>query len=341
MKKILSILLTLILFVGVGYCKEKKEAKIVAISAGSDRTLALKDDGTVTFCGWIGNIYGSRLKLKKFKDIVAIGTQAGCAAGLTKKGTVILAEYFYEYAGYFKYNTKWHDIKAISVGGANQNTFVVGLKNDGTVRFSGSEECYYDDGITTGFKNERILNVDGWKDIVAISAGTRTILGLKSDGTVVATGDNTNGQCNVINWKDITAVSAGTYFSAGLKNDGTVIISDNAYEELNMQDVENWKDIVAISAGTKHLVGLKSDGTVVAVGDNNYSQCNVSDWQDISSISAGDFFTVGLRADGTTVGTGKNNYGQSGLQWGQRTYEWFWVDYGSNKMYKKVKKLEE
>ncbi|MEH6996676.1 chromosome condensation regulator, partial [Neobacillus drentensis] len=27
--------------------------------------------------------------------------------------------------------------------------------------------------------------------------------------------------------------------------------------------------------------GLKSDGTVVAVGDNEYGQCDVSDWSGI------------------------------------------------------------
>ncbi|RED52826.1 Regulator of Chromosome Condensation (RCC1) repeat protein [Cohnella lupini] len=44
--------------------------------------------------------------------------------------------------------------------------------------------------------------------------------------------------------------------------------------------VKSWpKDIIA--AGRRHTVGLKSDGTVVAVGDNEYGQCDVSGWRGI------------------------------------------------------------
>ena len=46
------------------------------------------------------------------------------------------------------------------------------------------------------------------------------------------------------------------------------------------------KDIVEIAAGSHHTVGLKSDGTVVAVGLNNYGQCDVTDWTDIKLPNA-------------------------------------------------------
>ena len=60
--------------------------------------------------------------------------------------------------------------------------------------------------------------------------------GLKSDGTVVATGENSDGQC----------------------------------------DVEEWEDIIAISASGNYTVGLKSDGTVVAAGDDDCCVCAVN-----------------------------------------------------------------
>ncbi|WP_240986091.1 RCC1 domain-containing protein [Acididesulfobacillus acetoxydans] len=46
-------------------------------------------------------------------------------------------------------------------------------------------------------------------------------------------------------------------------------------------NVSGWRDIVAVAAGCAHTIGLKSDGTVVAVGDNEYGQCDVSDWRGI------------------------------------------------------------
>jgi hypothetical protein len=48
-------------------------------------------------------------------------------------------------------------------------------------------------------------------------------VGLKSDGTVVAVGDNSSGQCDIEGWMDITQVAAGTQHTVGLKADGTVV----------------------------------------------------------------------------------------------------------------------
>ena len=65
-----------------------------------------------------------------------------------------------------------------------------------------------------------------------------------------------------------------------------------------------------IIARYEHTVALKTDGTVVAVGDNEYGQCDVSEWTDIVAISGTDTNTVGLKADGTVVVAGDNEEGQ-------------------------------
>ena len=100
-------------------------------------------------------------------------------------------------------------------------------------------------------------DVEYWEGIVAISAASHTV-GLKADGSVVATGVNTYGQC----------------------------------------DVGTWRDMVAVSAGDHHTVGLRDDGTVVAVGDNEYGQCQVRLWKDIIQVEAGLDTTYGLTEDG-------------------------------------------
>lgn len=74
-------------------------------------------------------------------------------------------------------------------------------------------------------------------------------------------------------------ITAGRRHTVGLKSDGTVVaVGDNKYGQCNVSD---WRDIVAIAAGCAHTVGLKSDGTVAAVGDNEYGQCDVSGWRGI------------------------------------------------------------
>ena len=158
--------------------------------------------------------------------------------------------------------------------------------------------------VATGDNDDGQCNVSAWKDIVSISAGDAHSLGLKSDGTVVATGSNGCGQCNVSEWSDVIAISAGVNHSLGLKSDGTVVAT--GYNGGGQCNVSEWSDIIAISAGGWYSLGLKSDGTVVATGRNNEGQCDVSEWKDIVSISAGGWHSLGLKSDGTVVATGNN-----------------------------------
>ncbi len=151
-------------------------------------------------------------------------------------------------------------------------------------------------------------NVSGWRDIAAITTGWNHTVGLKSDGTAVAVGRNDYDQCEITGWRDITAIAAGRYHTVGLKKDGTVIaVGDNDSGQCN---VSKWRDITAIAAGCYHTVGLKKDGTVIAVGDNDSGQCNVSKWRGIIAVSAGQYHTVGLKSDGTVVAVGNGQFGQ-------------------------------
>ena len=160
----------------------------------------------------------------------------------------------------------------------------------------------------TGTNGNGQCDVGGWTDIVAVSAGGFHTVGLRSDGTVVATGYNAEGQCEVSRWTDVVAVSAELWHTVGLRADGTVVSKgDNSYGQRNVRD---WTDIVAVSAGRDHTVGLRADGTVVAVGWNYHGQCEVSSWTDVVAVSAGWYHTVGLRADGTVVAVGSNDFGQ-------------------------------
>jgi hypothetical protein len=96
----------------------------------------------------------------------------------------------------------------------------------------------------------------------------------------------------------------------GLKSNGTVVaVGDNADIAL---PVGGWTDVTQVAAGCEHTVGVKDDGTVVAVGWNDYGQCDVGSWTGIVQVAAGWYHTVGLESDGTVVTVGDNDYGQCG-----------------------------
>ena len=202
-------------------------------------------------------------------------------------------------------------------------------------------------GAIAEYKDAKERSRSLWNEVAqrnTVSAGNYHTVGLKIDGTVVAAGHNSSGQCDVSSWEDIIAVSAGGNYAGnytvGLKADGTVVTV--GLNELGQYNVSSWPDIVAISAGNDstiglkidgtafatdfsgcdwtdivavsagayHTVGLKADGTVVAYGLSNDDQCDVSGWKDIVAVSAGDNHTVGLKADGTVVAVGEKVFGQ-------------------------------
>ena len=101
-----------------------------------------------------------------------------------------------------------------------------------------------------------------------LAAGRRHTVGCLPDGTVVATGADSGGECRTSLWRDVVAVAAGGVHVAG-------------------------------NTGRSHTLGLRIDGTVLACGWNAQGQCDVQDWQDIIAVAAGWRFSVGLRGDGS------------------------------------------
>jgi len=141
-----------------------------------------------------------------------------------------------------------------------------------------------------------------------VTAGGYHTVGLKSDGTLLAVGNNDDGQCNIGGWMDIIHVAAGYFHTVGLKNNGGVVAVGN--NVLGQCNVGGWTGITQVAAGAAHTVGIKSDGTVVAVGNNVLGQCNVGGWTGITQVAAGDAHTVGLKSDGTVVAVGYNADGR-------------------------------
>ncbi len=151
-------------------------------------------------------------------------------------------------------------------------------------------------------------DVGEWIDIVQVAAGGYHTLGLQLDGTLVAAGDDTHGQCNVGDWEDITQITAGEHHTVGLQSNGTVVaVGRNKYGQCS---VGEWTDIVQVAAGAFHTVGLKDNATVLAIGRTNEGQCGVGEWIDILQVAAGGYHTVGLKDDGTVVAVGLDDNGQ-------------------------------
>lgn len=98
---------------------------------------------------------------------------------------------------------------------------IVMLKSDGTVLVSGNGK----------------LDARKWTNIIKICSGSRHIVGLKSNGKVVAFGDNTYHQCDVASWKNVQNIFAKDKLTVGITNNDEMLItgsSDTYSDEMNL-----------------------------------------------------------------------------------------------------------
>ena len=252
-------------------CNVKSWTDIVSVAAGDYHTVGLKSDGTVVVAGDYS--YAGGWGVSGWTDIVAIAGGGRHVVGLKSDGTVVVGG---ETGEGVDDVSDWRDIVAVAAG----RLHTVGLKSDGTVvatKFDNSWGARR--GRDTSAYDRGQSEVDDWTDIVAIEAGKYHTVGLKSDGTVVAVGDNEYGQCDVSDWTDIIAVAAGELHTVGLKADGTVVaVGRNNYTQIN---VSGLSDVVQIAAGGLHTVALKADGSVVSIGARKQGQGNACDWTNI------------------------------------------------------------
>lgn len=111
-----------------------------------------------------------------------------------------------------------------------------------------------------------------------IAAGRRHSVGVRRDGTVIATGPAGSPECAVGQWRGVVAVAAGSVHAAR-------------------------------NTGRSHTVALHADGTATATGWNDDGQCDVDEWTGVASIATGWRRTLATLTDGTVVAAGRPHGG--------------------------------
>jgi hypothetical protein len=108
----------------------------------------------------------------------------------------------------------WEDVTAITRGSE-----LFGLRADGTVYTSAVADL----SGKVGSWNEG--DVADWTDIVQVAAGRCHTLGLRADGTVVATGSNAYGQLDVSEWENVAALATSDTYTVGITREGQFLLA--------------------------------------------------------------------------------------------------------------------
>ena len=229
-----------------------------------------------------------------------------------------------------------------SVGEVFYRHLAAGTQYSAALNLDGTVSVY-------GGENSQIYASD-WNNIVQIAGYGDLLVGLRSDGTVVATGTDTKHLSGEYQgWQSVQAIEAGYQSVSALSADGYVLYDGTDYQSLNA--CENWQNVTLLVRGDEHMVGVTANGTLLGVGMNNVYQINVSgvtnvlnaatscqttyilkrdgtvqlvggnkeyeqgqasaaNWSGVIAITSGDRHVIGLRQDGNVLYAGDNSYGQ-------------------------------
>ena len=165
------------------------------------------------------------------------------------------------------------------------NSWLAGLKNDGTVMLAGSSS--YTEAKT-------------WQNITMIAAADTHIAGLQDDGTVICTGSDE--ACKVEEWKDIKYVYAGNGYTVGQKKNGSLVVSGNISCASVLESLTN---VRSLSASDSYVTVIDDKGGVTCYAAGSASSLNTTSWSGMTSAAAGSGFAAGLTSDGkvTTAST--------------------------------------
>jgi RHS repeat-associated protein len=229
------------------------------------------------------------------------------------------------------------------------------LKSDGTVwvwgnnshsqQFGGAVPPYLGNA-DSDWNPSRVPGVLG---AIAVAAGSYHSLVLKWDGTVLAWGENSNGQLGVgdttvkgtpvvvTNLSGVTAIDGGEDFSMAVLQNGTVkswghnpsgvlgIGTAGVSRSTTPTNVLTLTNAVGVACGYQHALALDANGNVWGWGHNGYgevgdgfttdrySPVRVTNLNGVVGIAAGEYFSLAVKTNGSVWVWGRNNNGRLGL----------------------------
>ncbi len=264
-------------------------SNVVAIASGLAHNVALKSDGTVW--AWGANNLG----------------QVGDNCDTTSPGACVDQRLPSQVVGL----PSLSNVIAISANSDGSHSIAL-LQNTGVFAWGNNNSGELGSGLVGGFSSsaEAVDNESGdgtLAGIVAVAAGANHNLALKSDGTMVAWGQNADGQLR---------------------------IGSNSGPQPGPSSIDPsiFTDFVSIAAGARHSLALRNDGTVWAWGDGSDGQTGDGTFTDrntpgqvleaggtnpilgnVSRIAAGATHSLAIKGDGTVRAWGSNGFGEIGI----------------------------
>jgi alpha-tubulin suppressor-like RCC1 family protein len=312
-------------------------SNVVAIAAGSKDSLALRADGTVR--GWGYNLGNGTAVLAGGSNFVAIASGNDFSLLLGGSGAPFVLDglpdrrAFTPGAFHFKANAsgqrplhyRWtHNgfdlpgatnslLSLINPMPAQAGAYSLHVSN--TFGAVTSRVVILETGEVVawgryfnGSSNAVAITTAGLTNLIALAAGEDHGLALRSNGTVVAWGNNQYSQLAVpvaVQFQTALLAAGGNHSLALLTNGTVRAWGRNSYGQTVVPP--GLSNVVALAAGREHSLALKFDGTVVGWGRNFEGQTNVpAGLGAVVGIAAAANYSLAVRADGSVAGWGNS-----------------------------------
>lgn len=192
---------------------------------------------------------------------------------------------------------QWLDVRVTYVPGVTGNV-VASWGREGALFFSGNTGLPADPTPETNVPM-------GLREVVQVVGGDQHALGLRRDGSVVAWGDNVNGQSAVPAGLPLVAsIAAGGDVSGVVARDGSIRLWGVSSVPLNTPP-PGLGAVRQLAIGRNHVLALQTDGRVIAWGSNSLGQTTVPAGLDsVVAVAAGTEFSLALKSDGSVVAWG-------------------------------------
>ncbi len=241
---------------------------VTSMCFSMDEIYMLRDDGTVYIL--TESYWSALMEMEEWADVVELVggengqfSAEGVPLGLKADGTILATSVWNAAENV----ANWGPVKKLH---ADTGGYIIGIREDERILTAGVD-----------------ADLSSWTDIVEVVSSrsgwwyeSDHFLGLKTDGTVVAAGDKTYGQCNVSGQEKYTSGD----FEYILLEDGTAQITGYSGDERNLIIPSALKDTIVSSVGEyaflkcKNLTSVLIPDGVTTIREGAFCLCeNLAD----------------------------------------------------------------
>jgi hypothetical protein len=175
--------------------------------------------------------------------------------------------------------------------------------------FSGCERDALQPGPSDLGSKQPVLSTAPTPSLPQVSAAQTTTCAVRSSGTVVCWGQESEGLVGSPPSGTFTQVSDGDAHACAVRTDGTLVCWGSDFAPRGVVTGTPSGTFTLVAAGILHNCALRSDGTLACWGDDTYGQATPPAGT-FAQVDAASWNTCALRSNGALACWGDNSYGK-------------------------------